>query len=58
LNLLDKAINLAYYELLGDAGEINLELENYRKVQPEEIFKTANTIFQNQRKSVLIYQAN
>jgi len=58
MNLLDKAINLAYYELLGDAGEINLELENYRKVQPEEIFKTANTIFQNQRKSVLIYQAN
>ncbi len=33
----DKAMNLAYYELLGDANMINTEIESYRKVTQEQI---------------------
>jgi predicted Zn-dependent peptidase len=34
---IDKAMNLAYFELLGDANRINTEIDNYLMVSPEQI---------------------
>ena len=33
LSLLNRANNLAFYELLGDASQMNTEFENYNQIQ-------------------------
>jgi zinc protease len=57
MSLLDKAMNLAYYELLGDADKLNHETERYLKVTPEQIREEANKIFRKDNSSTLIYLA-
>jgi predicted Zn-dependent peptidase len=57
MNLLDKSINLAYFELLGNAGLINSELDQYLKVGTEDIQKLAQSIFLPQRENTLLYFA-
>lgn len=56
-NILNKAINLAYYELLGDASKINEEVNLYQKVQVEDIHKMANQILTKENCSKLFYKA-
>jgi zinc protease len=56
-NVLNKAMNLAYFELLGDASLINKEVEKYSKVSAEDIRSTAQAILQDNRSSVLYYKA-
>lgn len=58
LNLLDRAINLAYFELLGDASLVNKQLEKYLEVTPEKIQQTAASIFSDKQCSVLYYLKN
>jgi len=41
INILDKAMNLAYAELLGDADLINQEILKYQSVTRDDILKTA-----------------
>ena len=55
MNLLDKAMNLAYYELLGDAQLLNIEIDKYLEVQPEEIMQAAQRTFVPQQCSTLYY---
>lgn len=55
-NVLSKAMSLAYFELLGDAGKVNQEMENYRKVTSEDIIRVASSIFQTQGLKELRYQ--
>ena len=57
LSGLNKAMNLAYYELLGDAELINHEIEKYRSVSKDEIIQTALTLFRNENSSTLYYLA-
>ena len=54
-NILNKAMDLAYYELLGDADKINDEVKNYRQVTKEEIKRVASKIFNNNNSSTLYY---
>lgn len=54
-SILNKAINLAYYELLGEPDLINTEFDYYNEVTPEEIKKAACEILQKQRCNVLVY---
>ena len=54
-SILNKAINLAYYELLGEPDLINTEFDYYYQVTPEEILKVANEILQASRSNVLVY---
>ena len=54
-NVLNKAMNLAFYELLGDAGNFNTEIEKYRKVSPVTIKDMANTVLQPENCSTLCY---
>ncbi|NQV76441.1 MAG: insulinase family protein [Bacteroidetes bacterium] len=58
MSLLDKAMNLAYFELLGDANELNLETQKYLDVNSEEIRSQAKQIFLKQNSSTLYYLAN
>ncbi|HEY0666960.1 MAG TPA: pitrilysin family protein [Sphingobacteriaceae bacterium] len=58
MSLLDKAMNLAYFELLGDANQLNNETGRYFKVSAEDISDQANKIFKKENASVLYYLAN
>ncbi|QPH39782.1 M16 family metallopeptidase [Pedobacter endophyticus] len=55
MNLLDKAMNLAYYELLGDASLLNQETEEFLKVTPDDIQRISNETFNKNASSTLYY---
>lgn len=57
MSLLDKAMNLAYYELLGDANTLNDEAERYLAITAEQVKAAANYIFRKDNSSTLIYLA-
>jgi zinc protease len=57
MSLLDKAMNLAYYELLGDAELLNAEAEQYLQITAAQIREQANRIFRKDNSSTLIYLA-
>jgi predicted Zn-dependent peptidase len=58
MSLLDKAMNLAYYELLGDAGLLNAEIDKYLVITADEIQEAAKTTFNKEKSSTLYYLAN
>lgn len=58
MNLLDKAMNLAYYELLGDAAFLNTEIDKYLSVTAAQIKEVAATTFVKEKSSTLYYLAN
>ena len=55
-NILNKAINLGQYELLGDPGLINEQVEKYEKVTADEIHRIANEMFVESNCSKLLYR--
>src|SRR6202012_2511533 len=55
--LLDKAMNLAYYELLGDADLLNHETDKFLEVTPANIKEQANKLFRKDNSSTFIYLA-
>lgn len=55
MNLLDKAMNLAYYELLGDAAGLNTEIDKYLAVTPARILQAAKSTFVKEQCSTLYY---
>ncbi|HNW97283.1 MAG TPA: pitrilysin family protein [Bacteroidales bacterium] len=57
MNVLNKATNLAFAELMGDAGIINSEIKNYRAVTKEQIMGEAKKIFRKTNCSTLYYYA-
>jgi zinc protease len=57
-NVLNKAMNLAFFELIGDAGLINQEVEAYRKITTNDIQKAAQNILTKENCSELYYKAN
>lgn len=54
-NVLNKAMNLAINELLGDANKVNTDIENYRKVTVEDVLRLSNQLFNENNCSTLIY---
>ncbi len=58
MNLLDKAINLSYFELLGDGSLLNKEADNYLKLTPEDLMTFAGTYLISTNSSTLIYLNN
>lgn len=54
-DIMHKAMDLAYFELLGDAGSLNHEIGKYRKVSPSSIQNTAKSLFQLNNSSTLFY---
>ena len=57
LNVMNKAMNLGYYEMIGNIDYINQELDCYKKVTKERITEIAKELFVKERSSTLIYKA-
>ncbi len=53
----NRALNLAYFEMLGDASLSNEQVKSYRNVTAEMIQQTAGEIFRESNSSVLYYSA-
>ena len=56
MGILDKSMNLAFYELMGDANKINTELGEYLAVTAEDIQSAAREVFRKTNCSVLHYK--
>jgi predicted Zn-dependent peptidase len=56
-SILNKAMNLGYYEMLGDAGMINIEVDSYRAVTADDIAKAAASLLLESNSSTLRYIA-
>jgi len=57
VSALNKAISLAYFEILGDAEMINIEAERYHNVTAEDIRNAAQTVFREENCSEVLYEA-
>lgn len=55
MSLTNRANSLAFYELLGDAGQMNLELEKYNVVTEEDILNESRTVFRQENSNTLYY---
>lgn len=51
--LLNRAMNLSIYELLGDAEMINQEGQHYQNITPESILRVAQEVLQKENCSIL-----
>lgn len=57
MNVLNKAMNLAYAELLGDANRANEEMQRYTAVTAHDITRVANYLFNDTNASILYYKS-
>lgn len=57
VSVLNKAISLAYFEVLGDADMINIEAERYHNVTAEDIRNAAQQVFREENCSEVLYEA-
>ena len=57
LNVMNKAMNLGFYEMLGDLALVNREVDEYRAIDPETIRDFARRTFRPENSSTLIYKA-
>src|SRR6476469_1487645 len=55
MSVMNRANSLAFYELLGDAGLMNTELQRYQQVTAADIQQESNTIFTEANCSTLYY---
>jgi predicted Zn-dependent peptidase len=56
MSLLNRANNLAFYELLGDAAMINGEWDRYQAVTKESLLETAKEVFREGNCNTLFYR--
>lgn len=57
IDVLNKAMNLAFFELLGDANMINEESDKYHKITENDILKASKKVFTKENCSTLYYYA-
>ena len=57
LNVMNKAMNLGYYEMIGDLRLINREVEIYRSLQATDVADFSKRTFRKENSSTLIYRA-
>jgi predicted Zn-dependent peptidase len=58
INFLNKATNLAYFELLSKAEDINTEVDKYLALTPEWVRRVAQETFHPENCSTLYYRAS
>lgn len=58
INYLNVATNLAFFELIGQAEDINHEVEKYRAITAERIMEVSKQTFVRENCSVLYYKSN
>ena len=57
LNVMNKAMNLGYYSMIGDLPLINREIDIYRALSKAEIADFSKRVFTPENSSTLIYRA-
>ncbi|MCK7558604.1 insulinase family protein [Chitinophaga sedimenti] len=57
MSLLNRANNLAFYELLGNAEQMNTEFENYQRVTAADLQEQAQLIFDEKNSNTIHYYA-
>ena len=57
MSVMNRAISLATYELLGDAQLMNTELQRYRDVSVEDIQQYSSAIFREENSNTLFYHS-
>jgi hypothetical protein len=55
IGYLDKAIQLASFEIMGDAAEINRQGERYRDVSANDLLTTAGHLLRKGNRNTLNY---
>jgi len=58
MSVMNRAVNLAMYELLGDANMMNTELEKYHAVTVEDLLTTSQKVFDYNNSNTLYYYSN
>lgn len=58
MNIGNRALNLAYFEMIGDAAGLNSEIDRYRSVTADNLRETAASIFREENSSVIYYLKN
>ncbi|HLA59098.1 MAG TPA: hypothetical protein VK622_10070, partial [Puia sp.] len=58
MSLMNRASNLAMYELMGDVAFMNTELNRYLEVSAGEIRDLSATVFDEKNSSSLFYYSN
>ncbi len=57
LNVMNKAMNMGYYNMTGEMSLINREVEIYQSVDTERVMEFARRYFTHERSNTLIYRA-
>jgi len=57
LSVLDKAVNLCNFELLGDAGLINSQVDSFRNVTPSQVTQAARKYLSEDNCTTLYYRS-
>ncbi len=57
INVMNKAMNMGFYKMIGDIELINREVEAYQSLTQSDIQQFANKIFTHERSNTLIYRA-
>lgn len=57
MNVLNKAINLAFGELMGDAALLNTEIDKYLAVTPDQLLAVSKQMLTHEKCSTLHYRA-
>ena len=55
---MNKAMNLGFYEMLGDLPLVNREVAAYRAVTTDDIIDFSRRTFRSENRSTLIYKAS
>jgi len=55
VSILHKAINLAYFEMLGDAQLINSQEDEYKHIVADDIMRVSKSLFRRENCSELVY---
>lgn len=58
INVMNKAMNLCYYEMVGDPALINREVEIYKSTTAENIAEVATRLFTKENSTTMLYLKN
>jgi len=56
MNVLNKAMSLAFFEMLGDAALVNVQQEKFNKVTASDVLRVANEIIRKENCTCLNYK--
>jgi hypothetical protein len=57
INVMNKAMNLGFYSMIGNIELLNSEVDIYRSIEREELMSFARRCFVKNNSSTLIYRA-